>query len=83
MANRADRLKGKIFDAIKSSPQLKAGNYISVAVKRAGLPIISPLRIELTGRASSDKDKATIEQIARDLSEGLEIVSYVRIGRAG
>jgi len=83
MANKADKVKTKIQDAIKGSQEIKAGNYISVNTKRDGLPLVGKVRIELTGRAASDKDKAKIEEIAKGLSEGLEIVSYIRTGRAG
>ncbi len=83
MANNADKIKTKIQDAIKTSPDLKAGNYISVSAKRDGLPIIGKFHLELSGRAASDKDKAKIEEIAKGLAEGMEIVSYVRTGRAG
>ena len=64
MASNAEKIKTQIQDAIKSSPELKAGNYISVSARRDGLPIIGKYRIELSGRAASDKDKAKIEEIA-------------------
>jgi hypothetical protein len=83
MASNAEKIKTKIQDAIKSSPELKAGNYISVNTKRDGLPIFGKFHLELTGRAASDKDKAKIEEIAKGLAEGLDVVSYVRTGRAG
>ena len=83
MANNAEKIKTKIQDAIKNAPELKAGNYISVSAKRDGLPIIGKFHLELSGRAASDKDKARIEEIAKGLAEGMEIVSYVRTGRAG
>jgi osmotically-inducible protein OsmY len=83
MASNAEKIKTRIQDALKSSPDLKAGNYISVSAKRDGLPIFGKFHLELTGRAASDKDKAKIEEIAKSLAEGLEITSYVRTGRAG
>ena len=82
MATSSERLKTKIYDAIKGSSEVKPGNYISVNIKTIGL-IFGKRVIELTGRAASDKDKETIERIARDLSEGLEVVSTVRTGRTG
>jgi hypothetical protein len=83
MATNSEKLKTKIMDAIKSSSEVKPGNYISVNIKNVGLPIIGKRVIELTGRASSDKDKEAIERIARGLAEGLEVVSTVRTGRTG
>ena len=83
MANRAEKIKTKIQDAIKAAPDVKAGNYISVSAKHSGPPIFGKYHIEISGRAGSDKEKAKIEEIAKGLAEGLEIVSYVRTGRAG
>jgi osmotically-inducible protein OsmY len=83
MATSSERLKTKIYDAIKGSSEVKQGNYISVNVKSGGLFGFGKRVIEITGRANSDKDKEVIERIARDLSEGAEIVSTVRIGRTG
>ncbi len=83
MATSSDKLKNKIYEAIKGSSEIKPGNYISVNVKSIGLPIFGKRVIELTGRAASDKDKETIERIAKDLSEGLEVLSTVRTGRTG
>ncbi len=83
MATSSDRLKTKIYDAIKASSEIKPGNYISVNVKTGGLFGFGKRVIELTGRANSDKDKEAIEKIARDLAEGAEVVSTVRTGRTG
>jgi hypothetical protein len=83
MATSSDKLKAKIFDAIKSSKDVKPGNYVSVNIKTVGFALFGKRVIELTGRANSDKDKEAIEKIARDLAEGLEVVSTVRTGRTG
>ena len=83
MASNAEKIKTRIQDAIKASPDVKAGNYISVSAKRVGLPIFGTYHIEVSGRVASDKDKAKIEEIAKSLAEGLEVVSYVRTGRSG
>ena len=83
MAMNAGKIKDKIQEAIQSAPDLKAGNYISVSAKREGLPVIGKYRIQLSGRSASDRDKAKIEEIAKSLAEGLEVVSYIRTGRAG
>ncbi len=82
MATSAERLKTKIYEAIKASSEIKPGNYISVNVKSVGF-LFGKRVIELTGRANSDKDKEVIERIARELSEGAEVVSTVRTGRTG
>ncbi len=82
MATSSERLKTKIYEAIKGSSEIKPGNYISVNVKSVGF-LFGKRVIELTGRANSDKDKEVIERIARELSEGAEVVSTVRTGRTG
>ena len=81
MANSSEKIKQVIYDAITHSKELKPGNYVSVAVKKQG--VFGKRQIELTGRANSDADKAKIEEIARGLSEGLEVVSTIRLGRTG
>ena len=83
MATSPDQLKTKIMEAIKSSSEVKPGNYISVNIKSTGFLGFGKRVIELTGRANSDKDKDAIEKIARGLAEGLEVVSTVRTGRTG
>ena len=77
----ADKLQQKIYDAITNSTELKPGNYVSVAIKKPSL--FGKKQIELTGRASSEADKSKIEEIAKGLSEGLEVVSSIRLGRTG
>ena len=81
MASSTEKLKQIIYDAITHSKEIKPGNYISVNIKKTGL--FGKRQIELSGRASSDADKAKIEGIARGLSEGLEVVSSIRLGRTG
>jgi len=79
----ADKLKDKIFAAIKNSPDVKEGNYISVNVKSSGLFGMGKQTIELTGRAKSDTAKAKIEEIARQNAGSVEVVSTIRVGRTG
>ena len=40
-------------------------------------------QIELSGRCNSEPEKTKIEEIAKELSEGLEVVSTIRLGRTG
>jgi hypothetical protein len=77
----ADKLQQTIYDAITSSSELKPGNYVSVAVKKTSL--FGKKQIQLSGRANSEADKAKIEEIAKGLAEGLEVVSTIRLGRTG
>jgi len=79
----SENLKNKVFNAIKNSPEIKEGNYISVNIKSAGFLGMGKQQIEVSGRAASEKDKAKIEEIARQNSGGIEVVSTIRIGRTG
>lgn len=81
MVHTPEKMKQIIYEAITHSKELKPGNYISVNIRKLGL--FGKRQIELSGRAGSDVDKAKIEEIARGLSEGLEVVSSIRLGRTG
>ena len=77
----ADRQQQKIYDAITNSSEIKPGNYVSVAIKKTSL--FGKKQIELSGRCNSEPEKTKIEEIAKELSEGLEVVSTIRLGRTG
>ncbi len=77
----ADKLQQAIYDAITNSSEIKPGNYVSVTVKKQSL--FGKKQIQLTGRANSEAEKTKIEEIANGLSEGLEVVSNIRLGRTG
>ena len=79
----ADKLKDKIFAAIKNSPDVKEGNYISVNVKSSGVLGLGKKSVELTGRAKSEAAKAKIEEIARENAGDVEVISTIRVGRTG
>jgi hypothetical protein len=77
----SEKLKNKIYNAIKNSPELREGNYISVNLKGTGLMGLGKKQIELRGRAASEKDKEKIEEIARQNAGGLEVISMIRLDR--
>ena len=77
----SERIKDKIFTAIKSSSEIHEGNYISVSLKTTGFMGLGKNQIELRGRAASEKDKALIEEIARQNAGGLEVISTIRLDR--
>ena len=78
----ANKLQDKILAAIKNSPDVKAGNYISVVVK-SGMLGFGKQQIELSGRTASEKDKAKIEEIAKEAAGGIDIISTLRVSRTG
>ncbi len=77
----SEKLKNQIYQAIRDSSELREGNYISVNIKGTGLLGLGKKQIELRGRAASEKDKAKIEEIARQIAGNLEIVSSIRLDR--
>jgi hypothetical protein len=77
----SEKLKNQIYQAIRDSSELREGNYISVNIKSSGPLGLGKKQIELRGRAASEKDKAKIEEIARQIAGKLEIVSSIRLDR--
>jgi hypothetical protein len=75
----SEKIRKKIYDAIKNAPDLKEGNYVSVALKKTGFLGMGKNQIELRGRASSEKAKAHMEEIAKGIAGNLEVVSEIRI----
>jgi TATA-box binding protein (TBP) (component of TFIID and TFIIIB) len=79
MAANAEKVKMKIDNAIKNSDQVKEGNYISVKVLKTGFLFFGSKKIQLTGRATSEKMKEVIEGIAKEHVGDLEMVSEIRV----
>ena len=79
----SEKIRAKVYDAIKNSPDVREGNYVNVTLKKTGFLGMGKAQLELTGRAASEKDKAKIEEIAKGAASGLEVVSTIRIGRTG
>ncbi len=75
----SEKREDRIYQAIKGSSEIKAGNYISVKIKGTGFLGLGKEQVELRGRAASEKDKAKIEEIAKENAGGLEIVSMIRL----
>ena len=63
MAGSAQKARDQVDNAIKNSDEIKPGNYITVKVEKAG--IFGKPSIVLTGRCTSEKDKAKIEEVAQ------------------
>jgi len=79
----ADKLQAKIFQAISTAEGVGPGNHVSVTIKKSGFLGMGPKTIEISGRATSEDAIAKIEEAARANSEGLEVVSSIRLGRSG
>lgn len=77
MAANIKKVRDDIDNAIKGSDQVKPGNYVTVKVEKQGL--FGKPFIQLSGRCTSEKDKATIEAIANENAAGVTIESTLRI----
>ena len=75
----SEKREDRIYQAIKGSSEINVGNYISVKIKGTGFLGLGKEQVELRGRAASEKDKAKIEEIAKENAGGLEIVSMIRL----
>lgn len=73
----ADKIKDKVYWAIKNSDQLKAGNYVSVSVEKKGL--FGKAKIVLTGRTPSESEQEKVLEIAREAAGDLEVESKLGI----
>ena len=79
----ADKLQEKVFQAITTAEGVGAGNHVSVTIKKSGFLGMGTKTIEISGRATSESVIAKIEEAARANSQGLEVVSSIRLGRSG
>ena len=77
----SEKRQNQIYQAIKNSSELKEGNYISVNIKGTGFLGLGKQQVELRGRAASEKDKAKIEEIARENAGSLEIINMIRLDK--
>ena len=78
MALSPAKARDAIDNAIKGSDEIKPGNYITVKVEKQGL--FGKPFIALTGRCTSEKDKAKAEEIAEGAAGGVKIESRLRVG---
>lgn len=81
MAANPKKVRDAIDQAIRSSNEIREGNYISVSVEKTGFLFFGSTKIVLTGRAKSEKDKAKVEEIANQNASGVEVESRLRISQ--
>ncbi len=77
MASAAQKVRDAIDNAIKASDEIKPGNYITVKVEKQGL--FGKPFIQLTGRCTSEKDKAKVEEIAQANAGDVKVESSLRV----
>lgn len=77
MAVSAQKARDAVDNAIKNSTEIKPGNYVTVKVEKQGL--FGKPSVVLTGRCTSEKDKAKIEEIAHGAAGDAKMESRLRV----
>jgi hypothetical protein len=80
MAQSPNKLKETLENAIRSSSEVGAGNYVSVSVKKKGFLGTGGLEVTLTGRCKSEKTKDAVEGIVKEHAPEVSLVDNLRIG---
>ena len=77
MAGSIQKTRDAIDNAIKGSTEIKPGNYVTVKSEKQGL--FGKPFIVLSGRCTSEKDKAKVEEIAQQAAGEVKIESRLRV----
>ena len=77
MAASASKVRDTIDQAIKTSSEIKEGNYVTVKVEKSGL--FGKAYIALTGRTTSEAMKQKIQEIAEANAGGVEVKNQLRV----
>ena len=77
MAGSIQKTRDAIDNAIKGSTEIKPGNYVTVKSEKHGL--FGKPFIVLSGRCTSEKDKAKVEEIAQQAAGEVKIESRLRV----
>lgn len=77
MAASMQKTRDAIDNAIKGSTEIKPGNYVTVKSEKQGL--FGKPFIVLSGRCTSEKDKAKVEEIAQQAAGDVKIDSRLRV----
>jgi hypothetical protein len=80
MAQSPNKLKETLETAIRSSSEVGAGNYVSVAVNKKGFLGSGGLEVTLTGRCKSEKSMQAVEKLVKETVENATVVNKMRVG---
>ncbi|NBF41910.1 MAG: hypothetical protein GVY14_15985 [Spirochaetes bacterium] len=72
-----DKIKDKVYWAIKNSSELKPGNYVTVSVEKKGL--FGKPKIVLSGRTPSETEQEKVINVAKEAAGDLEVESRLGI----
>lgn len=77
MAGSIQKTRDAIDNAIKGSTDIKPGNYITVKTEKQGL--FGKPFIVLTGRCTSEKDKAKVDEVAQGAAGAVKVENRLRV----
>jgi hypothetical protein len=77
MALSAPKARDAIENAIRNSDEIKEGNYVTVKVEKQG--IFGKPFIAITGRVTSEKVKAKVDEIAEGAAGGVKCENRLRV----
>ncbi len=77
MAQSAAKARDAIERAIQGSDEIGPGNYVTVKVEKPG--IFGKPFIAITGRVTSEKIKAKIDEIAANAAGGVKFENRLRV----
>jgi len=77
MAGSMQKTRDAIDNAIKNSSEIGPGNYVTVKVEKQGL--FGKPFIVLTGRCTSDKNKAKVEEVALAAAGDAKVENKLRV----
>ncbi|MFO7782044.1 MAG: hypothetical protein R6W94_10510 [Spirochaetia bacterium] len=72
-----DKIKDKVYWAIKNSSELKPGNYVTVSVEKKGL--FGKPKIVLSGRTPSETEQEKVINVAKEAAGDFEVESRLGI----
>ena len=72
-----DKIKDKVYWAIKNSSELKPGKYVTVSVEKKGL--FGKPKIVLSGRTPSETEQEKVINVAKEAAGDLEVESRLGI----
>jgi osmotically-inducible protein OsmY len=72
-----DKIKDKVYWAIKNSSDLKPGNYVTVSVEKKGM--FGKPKIVLSGRTPSESEQEKVINVAKEAAGDLEVESRLGI----
>ncbi|OQY35334.1 MAG: hypothetical protein B6241_02255 [Spirochaetaceae bacterium 4572_59] len=78
MASKADTLKEKITEAIKSEDSSIVMNFVLISVVKKGGLFSSTLEVQISGRVERESDLAKVNDIAKANAGNVAVVSTLR-----